>query len=145
MRDMTRNIPSTPTDHDGFVLGFVYGTLRPGFGNHAYFEDAIMEDMGEGTVKGRLYAAGIPFLDTNANGLVRGNLFAYDPDNPRFIGMACMEMDAGYEWRIVTVTLDDGTEVEAGVWHYDRANDYAKLIPTGDYADYVASERGRWF
>lgn len=124
-----------PTDDDGLLLGFVYGTLRPGFGNHKWFADCIVKDIGEGTVPGKLYANGIPFLDADGEGQVRGNVFVYDPSHDTFVGLAAMEIGAGYEWRATTATLDDGTELQVGVWHNPYASERGDIVESGDYAD----------
>lgn len=100
---------------------FIYGTLAPGRSNHHHMAD-IQGDWQPATLRGRLYeegwgaAAGYPAIVPGEDGdPVAGFVFSSDHLGAHWSRLDAFEGE-GYLREQVTVTLEDGTPVEAFVY-----------------------------
>ncbi|WP_193214394.1 gamma-glutamylcyclotransferase family protein [Luteolibacter marinus] len=135
---------------NGSELVFVYGTLRRGGSNAFRMEGA--EFVGEGFVRGYLYAIswypGL-VLDEGA-GKVRGDVFKVGPKLLReldeFEGLSAGELQGGEYRRLKSeVLLGPGESCSAWVFEWVAAVEPMKVIPSGDWLHFGASERVPWF
>lgn len=117
---------------------FVYGTLMRGLSLHHFMSDGRFE--GEATVKGRLISLGeYPALLDGA-GTVRGELYSFDDlpvaldvlDDVENFDPANPE-GSEYIRDARRVRSDDGAELTAWVYVYNRPPGTAPLIPSGDW------------
>ncbi|MHC5020851.1 MAG: gamma-glutamylcyclotransferase family protein [Planctomycetota bacterium] len=137
--------PTPERDRYAALPLFVYGTLRPGLGNHPlYCHDAVRAR--PATMPGRLYQMtdGYPVFVPGPEGAVRGELLDF-PDTElalkridplEGIGVSRADWRTGdYEREIFTATLlEDGTPVEA--WCYVATSTQlidAALVESGDW------------
>jgi gamma-glutamylcyclotransferase (GGCT)/AIG2-like uncharacterized protein YtfP len=128
-----------------YLVTFVYGTLRPGEGNY-WIEPEVIKYWEPATTRGRMYAAGIPFVDfrnCNKSERVTGTVLVMKqgPLADRMIGM---ELGAGYEAITVPVLVEhDGysVTVECLVWQSDRV--YGQPVPSGDFRHTTGSSYAR--
>jgi gamma-glutamylcyclotransferase (GGCT)/AIG2-like uncharacterized protein YtfP len=124
--------------NDAPVRVFVYGTLMRGCSRHHFLSDSLFD--GEATTDGRLISLGeYPALIDGA-GSIRGELYRFedlpaaldvlddvedfDPTNPE--GSEFVR-DARH------VRRDDGTELLAWLYVYNRPRESAPIIPSGDW------------
>jgi gamma-glutamylcyclotransferase (GGCT)/AIG2-like uncharacterized protein YtfP len=134
---------------------FVYGTLRPGQGNHQVVEDllvAVHDAVLDGHV---LYEAGLPYIGScGAEGTVTGNLLV---PGPVAYGEALRRLDrlegfrppdgGLYLRRACQVRLACGLAAgPAWVYHgggFFEYEDPALVVPGGDWAAHRAARAGR--
>ena len=117
---------------------FVYGTLMRGFSRHHFMSDGRFE--GEASAVGRLISlVEYPALLDGA-GMVRGELYSFDdlpaaldvlddvenfePTNPEA---------SEYVREVRRVRRDDGAEIRAWLYLYNRPAGSAPFIPSGDW------------
>ncbi|MEL6449352.1 MAG: gamma-glutamylcyclotransferase family protein [Pseudomonadota bacterium] len=100
---------------------FIYGTLAPGRSNHHEMAD-IPGDWQPATLRGRLYeegwgaASGYPAIVPGEDGEpVAGFVFSSDHLGDHWARLDAFEGE-GYSREQVTVTLQDGTRLEAFVY-----------------------------
>jgi len=117
---------------------FVYGTLMRGLSRHHFMSDGRFE--GEATAKGRLISLGEYPALLDGSGTVRGEVYSFgdlpaaldvlddvenfDPANPE---------SSEYVREARRVALDDGEEVGAWLYVYNRLRESAPIIPSGDW------------
>ena len=96
---------------------FVYGTLMPGMGNYGLIE-AQVHSTHPASTRGILCSLGTIPAMIPGDGIVRGVLLTVDQDalkeTDRLEGVPHF-----YQRKETTVTLDDGSQVEA--WVYEHA------------------------
>lgn len=158
-----RRTPATTTERH--LPAFVYGTLRNGCGNWDWCLKGRTESEKPATLAGaRMWANGgmFPYVSmsdaTEAN-VVVGELM-YIPEN--LFAEVLRDLDGlegyhaeghtynHYDRKIVTVTTDDGEQVEAYTYLvsqriYDsrlRDGDPSGLITSGDWLTHTAQKRG---
>jgi gamma-glutamylcyclotransferase (GGCT)/AIG2-like uncharacterized protein YtfP len=123
---------------DAPVRVFVYGTLMRGCSRHHFLSDAKFD--GEGSTDGQLISLGEYPALIDVAGTVRGELYAFtdlpvaldvlddveefDPSNPE--GSEFVR-DARH------VRRDDGTELLAWLYVYNRPRGSAPLVSGGDW------------
>lgn len=125
---------------------FVYGTLMTGYGNHRVVMDYV-KDIKEATVKGfDIYPyGGFPFVKPG-NSVVMGQLIYVNDDDYQAALQNCdwlegyTEGRSGnmYERETVTVTTEDGKEVEAWIYvghSFDSSK--KEKIESGSWRDYT--------
>lgn len=116
---------------------FVYGMLKRGQANHHLIEVAV-RDVIPATVAGRLYDLGpFPALGPGAD-RVRGELLLIDPIVLAYTLTVLDELE-GYQpsdpqgsiyvRRVVTAVTDEGAEIAANVYFYNRATDACAISP----------------
>lgn len=115
----------------------VYGTLRIGQGNHQWSRPAVIKEVQDVTIKGRIYFAfggrsGYPVAKLDEDGIIHADLLWWDYRHSDYIAMHRMERGAGYELRPAEVTLPGGESVNAFAWHYLHPP-RGKLIRSGDW------------
>ncbi|CDM65776.1 gamma-glutamylcyclotransferase family protein [Pyrinomonas methylaliphatogenes] len=131
---------------------FVYGTLRPECAPEEV--KALIRGLsfvGQARVRGKLYDLGpypgaVACDDESAE--IRGDLFALPADRLR-----ALDEYEGYDprdergslfvRRRTIATLDDGQRIECWIYFYNGRVDAARLIPGGDYLDYLREKAGR--
>jgi|HubBroStandDraft_2_1064218.scaffolds.fasta_scaffold1401279_1 gamma-glutamylcyclotransferase (GGCT)/AIG2-like uncharacterized protein YtfP len=123
---------------DAPVRVFVYGTLMRGCSRHHHLSDGRFD--GEATADGRLISIGeYPALIDGA-GSIRGELYAFE-DVPAALDVLddVEDFDAanpeGSEFvrEARRVCRDDGTELIAWLYVYNRPRGPAPIIPSGDW------------
>ncbi len=109
-----------------------YGTLRKGFYNHDRFEGITY--LGTTRVKGLdLYDLGpYPCVIENPDGEITIDLLEVNPLTKQLIDR--MEIGAGYNIEEIQIKLDDKAYHDVTIYTYNKAPNYAKLIPSGDYS-----------
>lgn len=118
----------------------VYGTLRSGFSNHRVMGDSELIGTGKTTEKYKLTASGIPFVSPKEQiSNVTVEVYSVTPQQlPRIDGLEGYNPNdhegSWYKRTPISVTLDNGKEIEASIYFGDREGN--TLIETGDYADY---------
>jgi gamma-glutamylcyclotransferase (GGCT)/AIG2-like uncharacterized protein YtfP len=117
---------------------FVYGTLRRGEANPmAALLHRHADHLGEGTVRGRLYAvAWYPALveADDPGEVVRGDLFALHPESSDDVFAALDEYEGpGFERRPVWVMMADETRVRASAYLYAASVAGLQRVPSGDW------------
>lgn len=116
----------------------VYGTLRPGHGNHGWASDGVVDEILDGSISGAIYCVGpmgsYPVAKLDEPGRIAVDVLVFDTDSPEYESVCRMERGAGYELRQVEVELTDGTTMTAGVWHYLRPPRGPK-VDSGDWND----------
>lgn len=124
-------------------LFFAYGTLRRGFCRHKFLEAARAQFLSRGTVRGELYDLGeypgaVPSESSSA--LVRGAVYRL-PNPARALrvvdqveGLASGSPEQSlYRRALATVTLQNGTKVEAWIYWLNRHLGPRRRIPSGKY------------
>ena len=104
---------------------FVYGTLAPGRANHEVLRD-IPGTWRQASLRGRLYdegwgaGMGCPGIVPDSNGeSVEGYLLASEQLEAHWPRLDAFEGE-GYRRRLVAVTIDGASEVEAWVYALQR-------------------------
>ena len=120
---------------------FVYGTLKRGQSNYPLIEEAV-RGMVPATIRGRLYDVGpFPAL-AEGDEAVRGEVLVVDPvELPRLLSVldeleGYLPSDpAGsmYVRRAVVAAADDGGEVAAYAYFYNRDPVGLRHLPGGDW------------
>jgi gamma-glutamylcyclotransferase (GGCT)/AIG2-like uncharacterized protein YtfP len=132
------------------VFSFVYGTLRPGFGNHRIIAPAVVEAFEDVHTKGDLYASQIPFADFDGDGDITGTLLVLNNSTPRGRAAvdAMIQLEGGYDAKFIPVTTADGHLIHAAAlaWHYPAAwharfQMQPEYIASGDYVHYRTPAR----
>ena len=117
---------------------FVYGTLMRGLSRHHFMSDGRSE--GDASVKGRLISLGeYPALLDGA-GTVRGELYSFDDlpaaldvlDDVENFDPASPEYGE-YVREVRSVDLDDGNQIRAWLYIYNRPAENAAIISSGDW------------
>ena len=124
--------PDETTRHPEDQLLFVYGTLRRGCRNHHLLRSA--EFVGKAHTKKRfaLYSTNIPYvIKWMAVSPIIGEVYRVDA----FL-LAALDVHEGhpywYRRERVAVVLDDGEELQAWLYFFDRAPQ-GKLLRGGDF------------
>jgi gamma-glutamylcyclotransferase (GGCT)/AIG2-like uncharacterized protein YtfP len=83
--------------------------------------------------------------DPSAEVPVTGTLYLVQ-DGPAFRRTRQMELGAGYDESLVTVTLPDGRSMQAVAWtlHTSRADRCGELIESGDWCEWSDRNIPRW-
>lgn len=109
---------------------FVYGTLKPGYGNHARIADHVRSAR-PGTIQGILVDLGAFPALLHGKGIVRGVLLVVDAE-----ALAIADFIEGYHpdqerslyvRKKVEVDLDDGDKVDAWTYFYARSEQVQDL------------------
>ena len=117
---------------------FVYGTLMRGLSRHHYMSDGHYE--GEASAKGRLISLGeYPALLDGA-GTVRGEVYSFD-DLPAALDVLddvenfdpANPESGEYVREARRVVRDDGEEIRAWLYVYNRPRENAPIIQSGDW------------
>lgn len=140
-----------PADEPHYTPVFCYGTLRPG----QYNERILRADMVPNaapltvTLQGyRLYAnksRSYPYLvksDLEAD-RVTGTLYLCR-EGEAFRRTRQMELGAGYDESLVTVTLADGRSMQALAWTWSRMEWVGDLITSGDWCEWSDQNFPSW-
>lgn len=133
---------------------FTYGTLRPGQGNARIITPDVVPGAAPLTVTlpgYRLYAnqsRTYPYLmatDLPGGTPVTGTLYLIR-DGRAFQRARQMELGAGYDESLVTVTLPDGREMQAIAWTLNpsRAGWCGDLITSGDWCEWEQHNVPDW-
>jgi gamma-glutamylcyclotransferase (GGCT)/AIG2-like uncharacterized protein YtfP len=117
---------------------FVYGTLMREYSRHHVLADGIFD--GEASTDGRLISLGEYPALIGGTGTVHGELYAFidlpaaldvldevedfDPANPE---------GSEFVRDALRVRRDDGTEIQAWVYVYNRPHESAPMVPSGDW------------
>lgn len=129
---------------------FVYGTLRPGQGNHRWVRPAVLEEILDCTTTGVMHAHSYPWVDFDQEGTVLGALLLMDTDDRITQDMINMELGAGYTQRQVPVKLTPGAEPALMAWafHYPamkHGTRYVNHVPSGDFLVFQEErDQARW-
>jgi gamma-glutamylcyclotransferase (GGCT)/AIG2-like uncharacterized protein YtfP len=125
-------------DHEAEHI-FVYGTLRRGSWNNRLLHDA--EFMGSARTRGSyaLYVDGLPYVVREPEvSAIAGEVYALPA---RFLPrLDALEGHPDlYQRERIAYRLDDGRVGEAWLYFYPRPE--GALVPSGDYFEWVASQR----
>jgi gamma-glutamylcyclotransferase (GGCT)/AIG2-like uncharacterized protein YtfP len=124
--------------NDAPLAIFVYGTLMCGLSRHHFMSDGRFE--GEASAKGRLISLGeYPALLDGA-GTVRGELYSFD-DLPAALDVLddvenfdpANPEESEYIREARRVVRDDGNQIRAWVYIYNRPVENAPIISSGDW------------
>jgi gamma-glutamylcyclotransferase (GGCT)/AIG2-like uncharacterized protein YtfP len=121
------------------IACFVYGTLRVGQGNHRWAKDGTDERLNliGATARGDLYfvsgRGAFPVANLDGSGIIHGDVIFFDPDSEEYRSVCSMERGAGYEARLIDVTLPNDSVIVAEAWHY-RHPPRGEQIMDGDWA-----------
>ena len=135
---------------EGPAAFFVYGTLKRGQANYPLVAAAVREAV-PATIRGRLYDVGpFPAL-AEGDGAVRGEVLTVDPGElPRLLPVLdALEgyvpsdpVGSMYVRREIAATMDEGGEVAAFAYFYNRDPEGLRHLPGGEWlgpsADTVA-------
>ncbi|HZX14115.1 MAG TPA: gamma-glutamylcyclotransferase family protein [Thermodesulfobacteriota bacterium] len=127
---------------------FVYGTLRKDSKNQMYHILARYADfVGVGTFMGKLYNIGeypgtVP--SDNPDDVVRGEVYALRDPN-RVLKVlddyeGCGQDDPSpteFRRQKVNISLESGRNINAWIYIYNRSTDGLKVIPSGDYTQFI--------
>ena len=127
-------------------LVFFYGTLMTPFNRTAQLHlDHHLMFRGRGTIAAALFDLGIyPAAVPDVDSCVRGEI--YEMINPRIVLDSLDELEgyrAGepetslYTRAVTTVTVEDGSRVDAWAYFYNAPLGRAERIPSGDYLEYL--------
>jgi gamma-glutamylcyclotransferase (GGCT)/AIG2-like uncharacterized protein YtfP len=131
---------SVPTTRGAHVI-FVYGTLRKGQWNHHLLVSSKFIEMAKTKRRYALYGSGVPFLSrTKALTQVTGEVYAVDDGTLERLDDLEGHPNA-YKREQAEVVLDDGTELKAWIYFYDRA--HGELIESGDFLQNTQPGRRR--
>lgn len=146
------NTPATsPAEEAEAFPVFTYGTLRPGQYNERILRDDIVPGAAPLTAHlpgYRLYAnksESYPYLvksDLEAD-RVTGTLYLVRP-GAAFQRTRRMELGAGYDEELVTVTLEGGRGLQALAWTWSRMDWLGPLITSGDWCAWSEHNFPRW-
>jgi gamma-glutamylcyclotransferase (GGCT)/AIG2-like uncharacterized protein YtfP len=130
---------------------FFYGTLMAGFDRRRTAAvDHLLRYVSRGHIAARLYDLGEYPAAVAADGRSWGEL--YETDAPERVLPVldeiegCLPGDRAnslYSRHVAEVSLADGSTAAAWVYFYNGSTEAARVIPSGDYAAYLASERSR--
>jgi gamma-glutamylcyclotransferase (GGCT)/AIG2-like uncharacterized protein YtfP len=124
--------------NDAPLMVFVYGTLMRGLSRHHFMSDGRLK--GEASAKGRLISLGeYPALLDGA-GTVRGELYAFD-DLPAALDILddvenfdpANPEHSEYVREVRRVERDDGEQIRAWLYIYNRPAEDAPIISSGDW------------
>ena len=124
---------------------FVYGTLRQALGGRANELLARQSDfVGDGTIKGKLYNLGSypgAVLSPDCSTMIRGEI--YELRKPE-VALNALDIYEGFTGLSplflrdqVSVFRETEPSLRAWVYVYVRAVDKDKLIPSGDYLEFL--------
>lgn len=118
---------------------FVYGSLKRGHGPLAGFLWSHAEFAGEGTVSATLYHLGRYAGAVDGPGLVHGEVaLLLDPETT----LQQLDEYEGSDYRRVprTVSLANGSSLQAMVYLYRGSLDHATVIPSGRWTAKLTGE-----
>ena len=117
---------------------FVYGTLKKNNDPHSEFLFNKLEYVGTGTIRAKLYDLGdYPGITESNNTIVYGELYQildiknlskideYEETNP------VDTLKGLYVRNLVQVNMDDGSNVQAFAYFYNKNIEHEKEIPSG--------------
>lgn len=121
---------------------FVYGTLRKGMGNYEGFLIGMTKAEMPASAEGLIFHGGsmIPYM-SHGDGVVQGELI-YVKDEK--FGAVLEQLDRlegyrkggtwnHYDREVTTVTLEDGSQLEAYAYYYKGGTAFMEPITSGDY------------
>jgi pyruvate carboxylase len=130
---------------------FVYGTLRRGFPMHSELQKLNAPFAGKGRIAGALFDLGdypgaVPSSSIGAD--IEGEVYELkSPARQLAVLDKIEEFDSSrpskslFVRRRATVRLDNGRRIRAWVYFLPKRPTRAQIIPSGDYAELVNSNR----
>ena len=124
----------TNKENNNSIQIAVYGTLRKGYGNHAYLNGCKYIGSGWTENKFQMTASGIPFVHKDKPvSNIRVEIYEVPESKIRYVD----GLEGHPEWykrEPTSIKMDEGNKLEAEL--YFNTQEASTLIESGDYTDY---------